>query len=86
MFDIYESKPKKVQAVQFTVKNKNQVFSALTGMYAQDMEGGYPVIKVTTIHGDTAIVRLGDWIVKEPIEGFYYPVAGGVFSKSYSLV
>ncbi len=85
MFKTYESKPKKIQAVQFTEKNKKQVFNSLSGQCAPDKEGGKPVIKVTTIHGDIAIVRLGDWIVKEAREGFYYPVASDVFPISYKL-
>jgi hypothetical protein len=85
VFKKYKSKPKEVQAVQFTEQNKNQVFNSLTGQYAPDRENGKPIIKVTTIHGDTAIVRLGDWIVKEASEGFYYPVAGDVFPASYEI-
>ena len=85
MFKTYESKPRKIEAVQFTEKNKNQVFNSLTGQYAPDTEDGNPVIKVTTIHGDTAIVRLGDWIVKEAIEGFYYPIKGDVMPTAYSI-
>lgn len=84
MFKKYESKPKEIEAVQFTEENKNQVFNSLTGQYAPDTENGKPIIKVTTIHGDIAIVRLGDWIVKEARKGFYYPIAGDVFPKSYS--
>ena len=31
----------------------------------------------------TAIVRFGDWIVKEPKLGFYYPVKDEVFKRGY---
>lgn len=86
MFERYQSKPKEIEAVQFTEENKNQVFNSLTGQYAPDSEDGNPVIKITTIHGDTAIVRLGDWIVKEAVEGFYYPIADDVFPSSYKPI
>ncbi len=85
MFKKYQSKPKEIEAVQFTKENKNQVFNSLTGQYAADSEDGKPVIKVTTIHGDVAIARLGDWIVKEAREGFYYPIKDDVISESYEL-
>lgn len=84
MFKRYEGKPKVIEAVQFTEGNKDQAFNSLTGRYAPDIEDGKPVIKVTMIHGDIAIVRLGDWIVKEAREGFYYPINKDVFLSSYS--
>jgi len=84
MFKKYQSKPKEIEAVQFTDENKDRVFNSLTGQYAPDKEDGKPVIKVTTIHGDIAIVRLGDWIAKEAVEGFYYPIKEEVFPKTYS--
>ncbi len=83
MFEVYKSIPKEIEAVQFTEENKDRVFNSLTGQYASDTEDCNPVIKVTTIHGDIAIVRLGDWIVKEAKLGFYYPVACDVFPLSY---
>ena len=83
MFKKYKGKPKEIEAVQFTEQNKDRVFNSLTGQYAADTEDGKSVIKVTTIHGDIAIVRLGDWIVKEARLGFYYPINKDVFPKSY---
>jgi len=66
------------------MENKDQVFNSLTGQCAATHEDGQPVLKVTTIHGEIAIVRLGDWIVKEPKFGFYYPVKPEIFPFSYS--
>ena len=84
MFEKYERLPKNVEAVQFTEENKNKVYNSLTGQYAADVEDGKPIIKVTTIHGEIAIVRIGDWIVKEPKLGFYYPVKDEIFRKDYA--
>jgi hypothetical protein len=70
--------------VQFTYENKDRVFNALTGQYAHGFEDDKPIIKVTTIHGEIAIVRLGDWIVKEEKLGFYYPIKDDVFNDCYS--
>lgn len=84
MFEKYERLPKTVEAVQFTDANKDRVFNSLTGQHAADFEDGNPIIKVTTIHGETAIVRLGDWIVKEPKLGHYYPIKDDIFRDGYA--
>lgn len=83
MFNRYTSLPKEIMAVQFTEENKDRIFNSLTGQYAAGFEDGKPIIKVKTIHGDTAIVRLGDWIVKEKELGFYYPIKHEMMLGSY---
>ncbi len=86
MFQKYQNtknKPKTIQAVQFTEENKDRIFNSLSGQFAPDFENGKPIIKVTTIHGDIAIVRIGDWIVKEDRIGFYYPVIDKIFKTNY---
>lgn len=83
MFQTYEALPKKVKAVQFTEENKSRIFNSLTGQYAPGDEDGRPVLKVTTIHGETAVVRLGDWIVQDAAPGTYYPVKDDVFRAGY---
>lgn len=85
MFTKYDRLPKTVEAVQFTDENKDRVFNSLTGQYTQDFEDGKPIIKVTTIHGEIAIVRLGDWIIKEPTLGFYYPIKDDIFRDGYDI-
>lgn len=35
------------------------------------------------IHGEIAIVRICDWIVKEAKLGFYYPVKSEIFPTLY---
>ncbi len=75
--------PVEVEAVQFTEENKHQVFNDLTGQRGADFEDGKPILKVVTIHGEIAIVRLGDWIVKEPKQGCYYPVKPDIFAATF---
>lgn len=82
-FGEYESIPCKVQAIRFTDENKDQVFNQLTGQYASDFENGKPILKITTLHGEIAIVRLGDWVVKDKKLGTYYPVKHDVFCEKY---
>lgn len=83
MFEVYRSVPKIVKAVRFTEENKDRVFNSLTGQHAADFEDGKPILKVKTIHGETAIVRLGDWLVKDAELGTYYPIKNEVFCASY---
>lgn len=84
MFERYESVPTTVKAVQFTAENKDRIFNSLTGQHAADHEDGQPILKVSTVHGETAIVRLGDWIVQDASPGTYYPVRDDVFREKYA--
>ena len=83
MFKKYTSLPREIEALQFTDDNKNMVFNELRGQKAADFEDGKPIIKVKTIHGEIAVVRIGDWIVKESEIGFYYPVKDSIFRNGY---
>lgn len=86
VFETYKSLPRTVEAVQFLDANKDRVFNALTGQYAPRFEAGKPILKVTTAHGEIAIVRLGDWVVKDVELGTYYPVKPEVFATAYEAV
>ena len=83
MFQRYQSLPKQVEAVKFTEQNKDMIFNSLTGRYAADFENGKPILRVETVHGEIAIVRLGDWIVKDAKIGTYYPIKDDVFCNQY---
>lgn len=83
MFTDYKRLPKTVQAVQFTNENKDRVLNSLIGQVAAGFEKDKPIIKVTTIHGEIAIVRLGDWIIKEQEIGYYYPIKNDIFREGY---
>ncbi len=82
----YRKRPVVVEAVQFTDKTKDRVFQCLTGQVAADFEDGVPILKVTTIHGEIAIVRFGDWIISEDVPGYYYPCKPDIFQKTYEEV
>lgn len=82
LFRTYIKIPQEIEAVQFTEKYKDRVFHQLTGPTTPSWEDDQPILKVQTIHGDTAIVRLGDWIVKEEKPGCYYPVVDSVFQNT----
>lgn len=81
-FKTYKSLPTTVQAAQFTDKTKDQIYNELIGAIA-DFEDGEPILKINTIHGETAIVRFGDWVVKESEPGRYYPIKNSIFRSKY---
>lgn len=85
MFKSYKNKPRTIQAVQFTNENKDKVFNSLTGQRCADFEEGNPIIKIKTVHGEMAIVRISDWIVQDAQLGTYYPVKDDIFRNNYYL-
>ena len=86
MFEKFNCKPKQVEAVQFTDETKDRIFNCIQGNVYPDFEDGVPVLKVTTIHGDTAIIRFGDWIIKDADIGTYYPIKDKIMKTQYFKV
>jgi hypothetical protein len=86
MFEKYMSLPTEIEAVQFTHENKNSVFNSLTGRYDAAFVDEEPVLKIETIHGEIAIVRIGDWIIKDEKIGTYYPIKDFIFKNKYRKV
>jgi lipopolysaccharide export system protein LptA len=46
----------------------------------------YIALKVTTTHGEEAIVRHGDWIIPDSKPGTFYPCKPDVFDATYEAV
>ena len=82
----YRKRPTVIEAIQFTEQSKNQCFSFVGCNTAAEFEDSKPILKIQTIHGDVAIARLGDWIVKEPIPGHFYPIKPDIFEATYEKV
>jgi len=82
----FRKKPLEIEAEHFTEENKNRVFNWMAGNRVAGFEGDAPIIKFMTIHGDIAVARIGDWVVKDSAPGTYYPVKPGVFAKTYEAV
>ena len=82
----YRKKPVEVDAMQFTDDTKDQVLNWVRGTTSADFEEGQPILKFMTIHGDTAIARIGDWIVKGEKPGDYWPVKPDIFEATYEPV
>lgn len=76
----YRKKPVVVETMQWTGHNVEEATKFLNG--AGKFTFG-DKIEVTTIHGDTAIIRPGDWIMPEPKEGCFYPCKPDIFAATY---
>jgi hypothetical protein len=76
----YRKKPVVVETVQWTGDNIPEVTAFLNG-------GGKFVgvnqIEVTTVHGEKALIRVGDWIMPEPVAGRFYPCKPDIFAATY---
>lgn len=46
----------------------------------------YIAIDVTTTHGETAVVRHGDWIIPDSTPGTFYPCKPDVFDATYEPI
>ena len=82
----FRKKPLEIEAMQFTHKNKDRVFNWMTGNRSPHFENGQPVLRFMTVHGEVAIARIGDWIVKDEAPGTYYPVKPDIFEVTYDAV
>jgi hypothetical protein len=82
----FRKKPLEIEAEHFTEKTKDRVLNWISGNCALGFEDGVPILKFMTVHGDIAIARIGDWIVKDARPGTYYPVKPDVFERTYDAV
>ena len=85
-FKSFDSMPRTVIAVRFTDEFKDRIYNQLTGQHCSGTEDGKPIIKITTAHGEIAVVRLGDCIVEDCSLGTYYPVKNEAFHKQRSII
>jgi len=82
----FRKRPIVVKAFHFTDETKDMVLGYLGPGVEPTREDGEPALRVITIHGEEALVRLGDWIVKEPKSGFFYPIKPDIFEATYEPV
>jgi len=77
----YRKKPVVIEAMQFTVDEKDRVFNWITCSTAPVFIDEYPAIKIQTLEGVMTAV-LGDWIIKG-VNGEFYPCKPDIFEKTY---
>jgi hypothetical protein len=83
----YRKKPVVVEAMQWTGDNIHQLWD-WGGAAGIHLDGTWAParLELTTLHGDKAIARVGDWVVAEPVIDHFYPVKADVFAVSYEPV
>jgi len=83
----YRKKPVVVEAMQWTGRNIQELWAwgGAEGIYGPTDE--HPdQLRLTTIHGDQAVARVGDWVISEPVPNRYYPCVPNVFAETYEPV
>ncbi len=84
---LYRRKPTTIAAVQWTGNNADDVRAFMGEAYRDEFGPlGTHLIMLTTVHGETAYARVGDWIAPEPKAGRFYPIDGDIFAATYEAV
>lgn len=83
----YRKKSVEVDAMQWDGGNVADIWEwgGETGIHL-DVDLGYPRLFLTTIHGEQAVARVGDWVVAEPVPDRFYPCKPDVFDANYEAV
>ena len=84
MIKKFRKKPVVIEAVQFTDKNKDQVFNWVDCNRYPEFIDGIPCLKIETLEGDM-IASFNDWIIKG-VQGEFYPCKPDIFEKTYEEV
>jgi hypothetical protein len=74
----YRKRPGAVEAVRWTGENGEEV-----GAFMGVAPPAVPKIAMLTVHDEVAHAVPGDWIVKEPVPGRFYPCKPDIFAATY---
>ncbi len=85
----FRTKPVVIEAEQFLANGEAtqpvkgmKLWPDENGLQPRDMSWGY----VTTIHGQSAHVQHGDWVIAEPDGEHFYPCKPDIFATNYEPV
>jgi hypothetical protein len=82
---LYQKKPIQVEALQWTGKNRREIFDFCTQSYFNtDFETGNLKLHVQTLEGNME-ASVGDYIIKG-IKGEFYPCKPDIFKLTYNEV
>lgn len=83
----YRKKPVVIEAIQFTGDNVEEIWAAFgaTGIYGPTETNPDHLI-LTTVHGDPAPCRPGDWVIPDGEPGTFYPCKPDIFEATYEPV
>ena len=81
----YRKKPVVIEAMLFTMENKNEVFHWVTDNKAADFDiDDKPVLQIQTLEG-VMTAQLGDYII-QGVMGEFYPCKPNIFNQTYEEV
>lgn len=80
----FRKRPVTVEAMRWTGSNIAEIWdwAGAAGVYGPT-EANPDQLILTTIHGDRAVARVGDWVIAEPVPDRYYPCKPDVFETTY---
>jgi hypothetical protein len=82
----YRRKPTEITAVHYEHESdQEKIVSENYGLWG-GCGGRGELIGMTTIHGDRAYAKPGDWIASEPDPGRFYPIRSDIFTATYEAV
>lgn len=82
----FRKKPVEIEAFQYLPDESNRAeLLTIYGLWG-GAGGRGELIGMTTIHGDTAYARPGDWIARESDPTKFYPIKADVFAATYEPV
>jgi hypothetical protein len=90
----FRSKPKIVEAFQWTGDEDQRedpvwIVNAIRNgdvVFRKNFDEGCVELRMTTIQGQWVYAKPGEWIIREPVEGRFYPCADDVFRANYEPV
>lgn len=90
MTETFIKNPVEIEAVQFTNKNKDQVYnwakSIQQNVYHSFDEMNNPILKIPTLEGEMAC-SINDWVIVEPFPTDWrklYPCKQSIFESTYT--
>ncbi|MFJ9633817.1 hypothetical protein ACIRU8_39595 [Streptomyces sp. NPDC101175] len=83
----YRKLPVEIEAIQFTGDNVQEIWDAFgaDGIYGPTEKNPDHLI-LTTVHGDKAPARAGDWVIPDGKPGTFYPCKPDIFAATYEAV
>jgi hypothetical protein len=80
----WRKKPLVITAIQFTGANVGEIWEVFgtAGIYGPAEKNPDHLI-LTTVHGDPAPARAGDWVIPDAAPGTFYPCKPEVFAATY---
>lgn len=83
----YRKKPVLIEAIQFDGTNVQEIWEKFgaDGIYGPT-ETNPDYLILTTVHGDEAPARAGDWVIPDGKPGTFYPCKPDIFAATYDEV